>query len=120
MWRTVQDEVERRLVAAGLDDVVRAFVLLSAAAGRVARDKGVAGCGDALKLSLATVTVLGERYLRCDRKGRMIVSTGEMLESGLGLDQGRRTGSLAAVGCAARAAIYVYLRSARPSPTAGR
>ena len=35
---------------------------------------------DELKLSLAAVTVLGDRYLRRDERGRPVESTGEMMD----------------------------------------
>jgi ribonucleoside-diphosphate reductase alpha chain len=76
----VQDTVERRLMAAGRDDVARAFVLYRRKRAELREAKALLQVRDDLKLSLAAVTVLRERYLRHDDRGRPLESTGEMLD----------------------------------------
>jgi ribonucleoside-diphosphate reductase alpha chain len=76
----IQDAVERRLIAAGLDDVARAYVLYQRKRAEVREAKALLQVRDDLKLSLPAVTVLRERYLRRDDRGRPVESTGEMLD----------------------------------------
>ena len=76
----IQDTVERRLMAAGVDDVARAYVLYRRKRAELREAKALLQVRDDLKLSLAAVTVLRERYLRHDDRGRPLESTGEMLD----------------------------------------
>jgi ribonucleoside-diphosphate reductase alpha chain len=76
----VQDEVERQLMVAGLADVARALVLYRRRRAELREAKALPEVRDELKLSLAAVTVLRHRYLRRDEQGRVIESTGEMLD----------------------------------------
>ncbi len=76
----LQDAVERRLMAAGLDDVVRAYVLYRRRRAELREQKELLQVTDELKLPLAAVVVLKERYLRREPDGRASESTGEMIE----------------------------------------
>jgi ribonucleoside-diphosphate reductase alpha chain len=76
----IQDLVEAQLVAAGLDDVARAYIIYRQHRAELRAAKGLIGVRDELKLSVAAVTVLGERYLLRDDSGRPAESTGEMMD----------------------------------------
>jgi ribonucleoside-diphosphate reductase alpha chain len=76
----IQDLVEARLGEAGLDDVARAYILYRQRRAELRTAKALLGVRDELKLSLAAVTVLRERYLLRDDKGRPTESTGEMMD----------------------------------------
>ncbi|MCV7125322.1 adenosylcobalamin-dependent ribonucleoside-diphosphate reductase, partial [Mycobacterium lacus] len=76
----IQDLVEAQLVAAGLDDVARAYIVYRQHHAEVRAAKGLIGVRDELKLSVAAVTVLAERYLLRDDQGRPKESTGEMMD----------------------------------------
>ncbi|AFM15812.1 ribonucleoside-diphosphate reductase class II [Mycolicibacterium chubuense NBB4] len=76
----IQDFVEARLGEAGLDDVARAYIVYRQRHAELRTAKMLLGVRDELKLSLAAVTVLRERYLRRDDAGRPVESTGEMMD----------------------------------------
>ena len=76
----IQDAVERALMARGSDDVARAYVLYRARRAELREQKALLGVRDELKCSLAAATVLKERYLRRDVHGRLVESTGEMMD----------------------------------------
>ncbi len=76
----IQDLVEAELLAAGLDDVARAYIIYRQQRAEVRAAKALIGVRDELKLSVAAVTVLGERYLLRDDHGRPAESTGEMMD----------------------------------------
>jgi len=76
----IQDLVEARLEAAGLDDVARAYIVYRQHRAELRAAKALIGVRDELKLSMAAVTVLGERYLLRDEQGRPTESTGEMMD----------------------------------------
>jgi ribonucleoside-diphosphate reductase alpha chain len=76
----IQDLVEAQLVAAGLDDVARAYIIYRQHRAELRAAKALIGVRDELKLSVAAVTVLGERYLLRDDHGRPAESTGEMMD----------------------------------------
>ena len=76
----IQDLVEAELVAAGLDDVARAYIVYRQHHAELRAAKGLIGVRDELKLSMAAVTVLAERYLLRDDHGRPTESTGEMMD----------------------------------------
>ncbi len=76
----IQDLVEARLVAAGLDDVARAYMIYRQHHAESRAAKALLGVRDELKLSVAAATVLGERYLLSDEHGRPIESTGDMMD----------------------------------------
>ncbi|MGV0775985.1 adenosylcobalamin-dependent ribonucleoside-diphosphate reductase [Mycolicibacterium elephantis] len=76
----IQDLVEARLGEAGLDDVARAYIVYRRRRAELRTAKAMLGVRDELKLSLAAVTVLRERYLLRDDKGRPAESTGEMMD----------------------------------------
>jgi len=76
----VQDAVERALMAMGLADVARAYVLYRRRRSELREAKRALGIRDDLKLSLNAAIVLRERYLRRDERGRVIESTGELME----------------------------------------
>jgi ribonucleoside-diphosphate reductase alpha chain len=76
----IQDLVEAQLVAAGLDDVARAYIVYRQHHAELRAAKALIGVRDDLKLSMAAVTVLGERYLLRDDHGRPAESTGEMMD----------------------------------------
>lgn len=77
---TIQDLVEARLGEAGLDDVARAYIVYRRDRAELRAAKVLLGVRDELKLSLAAVTVLKERYLLRDECGRPVESTGEMMD----------------------------------------
>lgn len=66
---TIQDFVAARLGEAGLDDVARAFIVYRRDRAELRAGKTLLGVRDELKLSLAAVTVLRERYLLRDEQG---------------------------------------------------
>jgi len=76
----IQDLVEAQLAAAGLDDVARAYIIYRQHRAEVRAAKALIGVRDELKLSVAAVTVLGERYLLRDDRGRPAESTGDMMD----------------------------------------
>lgn len=76
----IQDFVEARLGEAGLDDVARAYIIYRQRRAELRAAKALLGVRDDLKLSLAAVTVLRERYLLRDERGRPTESTGEMMD----------------------------------------
>lgn len=76
----IQDLVEAQLVAAGRNDVARAYIVYRRQRAEVRAAKALIGVRDELKLSVAAVTVLGERYLLRDDSGRPVESTGEMMD----------------------------------------
>lgn len=76
----IQDFIESRLGEAGLDDVARAYIIYRQRHAELRTAKALLGVRDELKLSLAAVTVLRERYLLCDEQGRPTESTGEMMD----------------------------------------
>ncbi len=76
----IQDVVEGRLNAVGLDDVARAYIVYRQHRSEVRAAKALIGVRDELKLSVAAATVLGERYLLRDEQGRPTESTGEMMD----------------------------------------
>ncbi|MGH3525524.1 MAG: ribonucleotide reductase N-terminal alpha domain-containing protein, partial [Mycobacterium sp.] len=77
---TIQDLVEAQLVAAGLDDVARAYIIYRQQRAELRAAKALLAVRDELKLSLAAVTVLRERYLQRDEEGQPVESTGEMMD----------------------------------------
>lgn len=77
---TIQDLVETQLAAAGLDEVARAYIIYRQHRAELRSAKELLGVCDELKLSLAAVTVLRERYLLRDEEGRPVESTGEMMD----------------------------------------
>ena len=77
---TIQDLVEETLSAAGSDDVARAYILYRQRRAELRSAKEMLGVRDELKLSLAAVTVLRERYLLRDEHDRPVESTGEMMD----------------------------------------
>ena len=76
----IQDCVEARLGEAGLDDVARAYIIYRQRRTELRTAKALLGVRDELKLPLAAVTVLRERYLLRDEQGRPTESTGEMMD----------------------------------------
>lgn len=76
----IQDAVEAQLGAAGFDDIARAYVIFRQHRAEIRAGKKLLGVRDELKLSLAAVTVLKERYLLRDERGQTLESTGEMMD----------------------------------------
>ena len=76
----IQDFVAARLGEAGLDDVARAYIIYRQRRAELRTAKALLGVRDELKLSLAAVTVLRERYLLRDEQGRPTESTGQMMD----------------------------------------
>ena len=76
----IQDLVEARLGEAGLDDVTRAYIIYRQRRAELRAAKALLGVRDELKLSLAAVTVLRERYLLHDEHGWPAESTGGMMD----------------------------------------
>ncbi len=76
----IQDCVEARLGEAGLDDVARAYIIYRQRRTELRTAKALLGVRDELKLPLAAVMVLRERYLLRDEQGRPTESTGEMMD----------------------------------------
>ncbi|EID10973.1 ribonucleoside-diphosphate reductase, adenosylcobalamin-dependent [Mycobacterium xenopi RIVM700367] len=77
---TIQDLVEVQLAAVGSDDVARAYIIFRQRRAELRSAKDLLGVRDELKLSLAAVTVLRERYLLRDENGGPNESTGEMMD----------------------------------------
>ncbi|HET9876195.1 MAG TPA: adenosylcobalamin-dependent ribonucleoside-diphosphate reductase [Mycobacterium sp.] len=77
---TIQDVVDAQLNTAGFDDVARAYIAFRQQRAGLRAAKKLLGVRDELKLSLAAVTVLRERYLLRDAQGRPTESTGEMMD----------------------------------------
>jgi ribonucleoside-diphosphate reductase alpha chain len=76
----IQDLVEAELVAAGLDDVARAYMVYRQHHAELRAAKALLGVRDELKLSVAAATVLAERYLLRDEHGRPTESTDDMMD----------------------------------------
>jgi len=76
----VQDEVERQLGLAGRDRVAKAFAAYRRRRTELREAKARLGVRDELKLGLAAVVVLRERFLRRDERGRPVESTGELMD----------------------------------------
>ena len=76
----IQNYVEARLGEVGLDDVARAHIIYRQRRAELRTAKALLGVRDELKLSLAAVTVLRERYLLRDEQGQPSESTGEMMD----------------------------------------
>ena len=76
----VQDAVERLLLKAGRVEVARAYGGYRTRRAELRSAKGALGVRDELKLTLNAVAVLRERYLRRDERGRVVESTGQMME----------------------------------------
>ena len=76
----VQDAVERALAAKGTPEVACAFAAYRNQRAGLRRAKHEVGVRDELKLSLSAIAVLKARYLRHDRSGRPVESTGEMMD----------------------------------------
>lgn len=76
----IQDLVEETLVKTGYDDVSRAYILYRQRHDELRSAKKLLGIRDELKLSLAAITVLRERYLLRDQHDRPVESTGEMMD----------------------------------------
>jgi ribonucleoside-diphosphate reductase alpha chain len=76
----IQDAVERTLMAAGYDDVARAYVLYRQRRAELREAKELLGVVDELKLTLNAVTVLKERYLLRDDDGKVVESTGQLMD----------------------------------------
>jgi ribonucleoside-diphosphate reductase alpha chain len=76
----IQDEVERTLMAMGLPDVARAYVLYRRRRSDLREAKRLIGVRDELKLTVNAVAVLRDRYLLRDAQGRLVESTGEMMD----------------------------------------
>ncbi|WP_208415641.1 adenosylcobalamin-dependent ribonucleoside-diphosphate reductase [Saccharomonospora amisosensis] len=76
----IQDVVERELIDAGHAETVRAYLVYRRHRAELRDAKALLEVRDELKLSLAAVTVLRERYLLTDARGRPVESTGELLD----------------------------------------
>lgn len=76
----IQDLVEAELNSSGYTDIARAYIVYRQRRAELRSAKQLLGVRDELKLSLAAVTVLGERYLLRDERGRPTESTGEMMD----------------------------------------
>ncbi|BBY55580.1 adenosylcobalamin-dependent ribonucleoside-diphosphate reductase [Mycobacterium koreense] len=76
----IGDRVERQLTALGAPAVARAYIVYRQRRTEERSAKELVGVRDDLKLSLAAVTVLAERYLLRDAAGRPAESTGEMMD----------------------------------------
>jgi len=76
----IQDAVERALMALDLADVARAYVVYRRRRAEVREAKRLLGVRDELKLSVNAIVVLRERYLRRDDAGRVVESTGGMMD----------------------------------------
>jgi ribonucleoside-diphosphate reductase alpha chain len=76
----IQDCVQMRLGEFGFAEVARAYTVYRQWRADLREAKALLGVRDELKLSLAAVTVLRERYLLRDEQGRPTESTGEMMD----------------------------------------
>jgi len=116
----IQDRIEVQLSALGAPQVARAYIVYRQRRAEVRAAKTLVGVRDELKLSLAAVTVLAERYLLRDEDGRPAESTGEMMDrvatAVAGAEDGYRRG--ASSGWAERFAATLRSREFLPnSPT---
>jgi ribonucleoside-diphosphate reductase alpha chain len=75
----VQDSVERALMAMGLSEVARPYVIYRQRRSELREAKRLLGVEDDLKLTLNAVAVLKERYLLRDDEGRISESTRGMM-----------------------------------------
>ena len=112
----IQDFIQARLGEAGLDDVARAYIIYRQRRAELRTAKALLGVRDELKLSLAAVTVLRERYLLRDEQGRPTESTGEMMDRAARCVASRR-GRLPArlVGAVGRAVLDAVARPGVPT-----
>lgn len=76
----IQECVQAQLAEFGFDEVARAYSVYRQQRAGLRTAKALLGVRDELKLSLAAVTVLRERYLLRDDEGRPTESTGEMMD----------------------------------------
>jgi ribonucleoside-diphosphate reductase alpha chain len=75
----IQDAVERRLMAAGMESTARRYVLYRRRRADLRSAKRMLGVRDQLKLSLNAAALLAERYLLRDEQGTICESTAEMV-----------------------------------------
>jgi ribonucleoside-diphosphate reductase alpha chain len=76
----IQDAVERALEALGLAAVRERYSAYRRERATLREAKAKLGVRDELKLTLNAVALLRERYLLRDEEGRIVESTGEMME----------------------------------------
>jgi ribonucleoside-diphosphate reductase alpha chain len=76
----IQDLVEQALADLGYWKVARAFATYRKQRTELRETKRMLGVRDELKLSLGATLVLRERYLRRNERGRIVESTGEMMD----------------------------------------
>jgi ribonucleoside-diphosphate reductase alpha chain len=76
----IQDAVEATLIGLGLPEVATAYILYRRRRAEARQAKQVLGVRDDLKLTVNAVTVLRERYLLRDAEGRVVESSGEMMQ----------------------------------------
>jgi ribonucleoside-diphosphate reductase alpha chain len=77
---TIQNVIESQLAALGYEDISRAYIVYRQQRAELRAAKDLLAVRDELKLSLAAVTVLRERYLLRDENGDPRESTGEMMD----------------------------------------
>jgi ribonucleoside-diphosphate reductase alpha chain len=76
----VQDVVEQVLIAEGLSEIAKAYILYRQQRADIRGLKKVIGVKDDLKLSLNAAEVLKRRYLLKDERGKVIETSGQMFE----------------------------------------
>ncbi|HTM84595.1 MAG TPA: ATP cone domain-containing protein, partial [Mycobacterium sp.] len=76
----IQNLVETELNSAGFHDIARAYIVYRQHRAELRSAKELLHVRDELKVSLAAATVLSERYLLRDHRGRPTESTGEMMD----------------------------------------
>ncbi|UCG37263.1 MAG: adenosylcobalamin-dependent ribonucleoside-diphosphate reductase [Candidatus Bathyarchaeota archaeon] len=76
----VQDLVEKTLIENGRASIAKAYILYRQKRATIRRTKALLGVTDELKLPLNAILVLERRYLKKDKKGRVIESTSQMFK----------------------------------------
>lgn len=76
----VQDLVEKILIENGQATIAKAYILYREKHATIRKTKNLLGVVDELKLPLNSILVLERRYLRTDKKGKVVESTDQMFK----------------------------------------
>lgn len=74
----IQDIVERQLIKSGKHETAKAYIIYRQSRSALRRKKQILGIKDTLKLSLNSLRILEERYLRRDPVTKKVESPAEM------------------------------------------